>query len=265
MSLLNHLRADVADDNPIPSGVNSSKTIINHLRLDAADDGSIPTSTPQTVSQGPLLFPGGGANQSELVSHLRLDVADESNSIPGPPAADASIVDELRLDTADDGSSPTPGQFPGAVKGPVTSTDNAVATWNGSNGDCLQSSPATINDDGDFNTPGDGVFGGKVQVGGAFCLNCRVVTSGASVSILDTDTLIMINKTPGSPTLVTLPATATDSRMLIIKDKKGDAVINKITIVVSGGGTIDGLTGFVISQNYQSVTLMFCGGSWSIV
>jgi hypothetical protein len=181
-----------------------------------------------------------------------------------------SLLSHLRGDIADDGQNNqvqlplVPGDN---VTGPgPPSKDNGIATWNGTSGDALQSTPACVDPStGDIDTPGGLSIGGKLQAGGSFCLNCRVVTSAGDITIGATDFAVMLNKTVGEATLVTLPATTDEGRLIIIKDIKGDAMINNIRVEVSGGGTIDGFIGFIMSQNYQSLTFLFCGSGWNII
>ena len=63
---------------------------------------------------------------------------------------------------------------------------------------------------------------------------------------------------------MTLPAAPCSGRIVIIKDIGGNAVAYNIT-VVSAAGNIDGLAGFIVSQNYQSITLMYNGTEWSLI
>ncbi|MHA2063190.1 MAG: hypothetical protein ACXABY_02295 [Candidatus Thorarchaeota archaeon] len=179
-----------------------------------------------------------------------------------------SLLEHLRTDIADDGSVSQPiPLIPGqTVEGPGTSKDDGIATWDGTTGDVLQSTPACVDDvTGDIVTPGAGTFGGKLTLNSSICFNCRNITAAGNITVLATDAIVAVNKTVGAATTVTLPSTTDEGRMVIIKDKKGDASTNNITTVVSGGGMIDGLAGFILPQNYQSITLTFCGGSWSII
>jgi hypothetical protein len=51
---------------------------------------------------------------------------------------------------------------------------------------------------------------------------------------------------------------------ILIKDGKGDANTNNIT-VVSSGNTIDGFSAITIAVNYQSIHFMYNGTEWNIV
>lgn len=91
----------------------------------------------------------------------------------------------------------------------------------------------------------------------------RVVTSGPSVTVSASDGLVVINKTTGSPTTVTLEANPAAGTQHQIKDGKGDAATNKIT-VTPASGTIDGAASFVINQNRGGVSLLYSGQEWII-
>jgi hypothetical protein len=89
----------------------------------------------------------------------------------------------------------------------------------------------------------------------------RVVTSGA-VTIADTDVMIVIRKTTGSATPITLPAGVV-GRTLIFKDGKGDANTNPITITPASG-TIDGGATLAMNLPRDSVTVIYDGTEWTV-
>lgn len=85
----------------------------------------------------------------------------------------------------------------------------------------------------------------------------RVVTAAGAVTIdADDADIIIINKTVGAATAVTLPLSASRTRPVMIVDGKGDAYTNNITIspqtgesifaVTNGTAVIDGNGGAVI-------------------
>lgn len=76
------------------------------------------------------------------------------------------------------------------------------------------------------------------------------VISGATYNSVATDTRILVNKTVGSATSVVLLASASYSFPVLVKDLKGDADSNPITITFSGGQTMDGLASVIISNPY---------------
>lgn len=76
------------------------------------------------------------------------------------------------------------------------------------------------------------------------------VTSGLSYNSVATDTRILVNKTIGSATSVVLLTSTQYSLPVLVKDLKGDADSNPITVTFSGGQTMDGLSNVVISNPY---------------
>lgn len=93
--------------------------------------------------------------------------------------------------------------------------------------------------------------------------SARVVTAGASTTVTGTDTLIVIRKATGSATGVTLPASPAAGRTIVIKDGKGDAATNNITITPAAG-TIDGAATLVISANRGIARLVYDGTEWVV-
>ena len=79
-----------------------------------------------------------------------------------------------------------------------------------------------------------------------------------------TDYVVLVNKTSGSATAVTLPASPAAWRPYNIKDGKGDAAANPITIADPNGKTIDGAGSLVINTNRGAETLRWTGAEWSI-
>ena len=61
-----------------------------------------------------------------------------------------------------------------------------------------------------------------------------IVTSGATYNSVQTDTRILVNKTVGSATAVTLLAAASYFQPVLVKDLKGDADVNPITVNFTG-------------------------------
>lgn len=92
----------------------------------------------------------------------------------------------------------------------------------------------------------------------------RVVTAAGAVTAATSDYIVVVNKTVGAATAVNLPSSPTTGTMLRIKDGKGDAATNNIT-VMPAAGTIDGAATYVINVNYGAVDIVYNGTSWSIV
>jgi len=89
-------------------------------------------------------------------------------------------------------------------------------------------------------------------------LNYRIITAAGPQNILSTDSVVYINQTVGAPMSLTLPnigAGVVDEQIFEIKDAKGDASTNNITINYSGN--IDGSSTYVIIANRQSVEVQY--------
>ena len=86
-------------------------------------------------------------------------------------------------------------------------------------------------------------------------------TSGSPHSITLTKTIS--NPTSAAAVYLRLPAVsaAVAYQDYVVKDGKGDAATNNITIT-SAGGTIDGSTSYVISTNYGTVHFITDGTEW---
>jgi hypothetical protein len=74
-------------------------------------------------------------------------------------------------------------------------------------------------------------------IGGGGALT--IITSGATYTSVQADTRILVNKTVGSPTAITLLAASSYLQPVLVKDLKGDAATNNIT--VNFPGTFDGI------------------------
>ena len=75
------------------------------------------------------------------------------------------------------------------------------------------------------------------------------VTSGSVYNSIASDVRILVNKSAGSPTTINLLGAAQYFQPILIKDIKGDAGTNNITVNFSG--TFDGIASpLTISSNY---------------
>ena len=77
-----------------------------------------------------------------------------------------------------------------------------------------------------------------------------IITSGASYAVVGTDSRILVNKTIGSATSIVFPLASVINYSVMIKDLKGDAAANNITITFTGGQRADGLSSVPINTNY---------------
>ena len=90
----------------------------------------------------------------------------------------------------------------------------------------------------------------------------RVIASAGAVAVNAYDGVIVLNKTTGAATTVNLPASPQTGKRFIIKDGKGDAATNNITITPAAG-TIDGAASLVINTNYGRATVVYNGAQWN--
>lgn len=90
----------------------------------------------------------------------------------------------------------------------------------------------------------------------------RVVTGAGNIALSSTDYVVVVNKTVGAATPVNCPVN-TLGEAFIVKDGKGDAATNNITITPASGN-IDGSPTYVISTNYGSVSFFGDGTNWLI-
>lgn len=91
------------------------------------------------------------------------------------------------------------------------------------------------------------------------------VVTDATYSLTGVEQVVLVNRTVAGATTVSLPASTNEGRKITIKDSKGDAATNNITINVTGGGTIDSTTSYTINANYGSVTVIWSGTAWFVI
>lgn len=85
----------------------------------------------------------------------------------------------------------------------------------------------------------------------------------ASYTVTNTDEVIIVGSLSSTVT-ITLPALPSAGDTYIIKDQGGSA--NSFNIVISGNGNnIDGASTYTLNAKYESVTVVFANGSWSII
>lgn len=95
-------------------------------------------------------------------------------------------------------------------------------------------------------------------------MTTRVVTAAGAITVLALDELVVVRKTSGAATAVTLPSSPVTGRIYIIKDGKGDAATNNITISPASG-TIDASANVVLATAYGSLDFVYDGTQWSII
>lgn len=105
---------------------------------------------------------------------------------------------------------------------------------------------------------------GGLTSSGSIVLEIVTVTTGSTYVVLATDYTIAINKTTGSATGITLPTSPSTGRELVIKDAKGDANTNNITITPAAG-LIDGSSTLVINTAYGKNKIIYSGTAWNVI
>lgn len=91
-----------------------------------------------------------------------------------------------------------------------------------------------------------------------------VVTTGATAAFTGGQTVLVVRKGTGSATAITLPAAPVNWVPYQVKDGKGDAATNNIT-VSPASGTVDGAASAVLNINFQGLTFVYDGTSWNLV
>jgi hypothetical protein len=100
--------------------------------------------------------------------------------------------------------------------------------------------------------------------GGGINVTVRVVTAAGAITVTNADYVVVVNKTVGAATTVNLPGSPTMGDCYVIKDSKGDAATNNITLTPAAG-TIDGAGTYVMSVNRESISIVYTGSEWAIV
>lgn len=98
------------------------------------------------------------------------------------------------------------------------------------------------------------VVGGQIQ---------NLTETATNYTVLSTDLIIGVTST-AAPRTITLPtaAAANKGQIYTVKDESGGALLNNITINVTGGGNIDGAATAVILTNYGSFNFYSNGTQW---
>ena len=99
---------------------------------------------------------------------------------------------------------------------------------------------------------------------GSANLGVRVVTAAGSVAVVAADAVVVIRKAAGGATAVMLESGPAAGRVVTVKDGRGDAGMNPITITPASG-TVDGASNTVVGSGYGAVTLAYSGVEWSIL
>ena len=101
-----------------------------------------------------------------------------------------------------------------------------------------------------------------------FILRRAFVMTAAGNYTMTNEQLLLIKKTVGQATTVTLPPPPSSPliyQVVMVGDAKGDAATNNITIQGAAAATIDGAASFVISTNYGTAKLVWNGTEWTLL
>lgn len=93
--------------------------------------------------------------------------------------------------------------------------------------------------------------------------NILLKTSSGDVTMVN-ETTVIVKKSSGAATQVTLPATPPTGGIRRVVDGKGDAATNNIT-VVAASGNINGAANHVISENYGVAWFLYNGTEWNVL
>jgi len=89
-----------------------------------------------------------------------------------------------------------------------------------------------------------------------------VKTSAGDVAMVN-EGVVLVNKATGAATQVTLTPNPHLTTFVFVKDMKGDAGINPITVVGDSGDTIDGATSYVIRTDGGACWFGWNGTEWN--
>lgn len=236
MGLLDDIRLDVGDYSPSGTNIaiaqapvssfNNVITYLTNIRVDVGDDeGVFPSGTNQAIQVTDV-----ASGVVATIADLRVDIADDDGVLFISPTGQS--IQQVQL-LADD------------LLSMVVDLRIDVADDEGLD----LSRIIVINPDTIAEAP---------EVWGT-----AIATSGTYDMIAE-DVIILIDPSPASPVTINMYSTPIVGQFVIIKDKLGQAFINNIT-VLGAPSTIDGRAGFILTQNYQSLMLVWNGVEWNVV
>ena len=148
--------------------------------------------------------------------------------------------------------------------GNITNIVGTTATYTTFNGN-LVGTTATLS--GAANVAGlittTSTHTGISNFGSGMMVNVLVYTSTATIALTTSNYFLCVNKTVGAATSVTLPAATGTGQLFIIKDCKGDANSNNITVTPTAGN-IDGAGTAVINTAYGVAGFIWNGTNWNL-
>ena len=101
-------------------------------------------------------------------------------------------------------------------------------------------------------------------VRGPLVFSSGVVSTAAGDYVMTNEAGLTLNKASGAATAVTLPPSPVLGQCVFVKDGKGDAATNNITVSGAAAATIDGQASHVINANYACAVYQFNGTEWGL-
>jgi hypothetical protein len=93
----------------------------------------------------------------------------------------------------------------------------------------------------------------------------RTITAAGDINATNFDTFIRLNKTvPATTNIILPPSSNRDGLPLTVKDVAGNAASFNYTITPAGTEKIDGLSSYVGTMNFQSITLIPGSSGWDV-
>lgn len=145
----------------------------------------------------------------------------------------------------------------------ATTTGSAAGLLLGGDAQWYRSAADTMRTPDALVVDSTSTLSGKTTLGAA--VNYKTDTKTANYTVnLSTDHTILVDSAGGAVT-ITLPASHSNGDEVIVKDSTGSADANNVTIDPADADTIDGQATYVISNEYEAVTLRSNGTNWFIV
>jgi hypothetical protein len=231
---------------PIPADENGEVLTFPDMTASSGDFGAgqgieltasgLPGSEILVISVTDAVLAGGGLASGDLVAGVGIDL-----TASGLPGSEVLVI------------SNTGGVGAGDVTGPVSSTDRAIAIWDGTGGDTLQDTGVTISASNVVS------LGGIVNTGGV--VNNVTLFASSPANIAATDFFCVINAA-GAAT-VNLPGSPVTGQTFVIKDGAGDAGTGAKTITPAAG-TIDGGATIDLASDGAALNVIYDGTEWKV-
>lgn len=222
-----------------------------------AGSGVTNVATTGPITGGPITATGTIACATCVTSAASLT----SGAIMTGSGSQASATDANATLTAGALSLGASGTAGSVAMGNATSGTVTLQPVAGALGSVTASLPANTGTVAELNLAQ--TFSARQTFGAGVTVFVRVVTAAGGVTVATTDYLVCINKTVGAATAATLPGSPTPGDTYLIKDCKGDAATNNIT-VSPAAGTIDGASTYVMATNRQSSAFTYNGTEWMV-